>query len=78
MCTLLMLVSASPGSISDITGGGKGVASALNPTSTPGERLTDGGDAAETGSVSSLSSDCSSVGSRDSVGVVELDAILVN
>jgi len=71
VCTLLMLVSASPSSISDITGGGKGVASALNPTSTPGERLTGGGDTAATCSVSSFSSS----GSEDSVELDVCDSI---
>jgi len=48
------LVSAgSSGSTSDATGGGKGSASALNPILTPGDRLTGGGDAAATYSVSS-------------------------
>jgi len=63
-----MLTLGSSGSTSNATGGGKGTASALSPILTPGDPLTDGGDAAATGSVSS--SDKSVSG--DSVIVSEL------
>ena len=48
-----MLAGGSSGSTSDATDGGKGSVSALNPVLTPGDRLTGGGDAAATCSVSS-------------------------
>jgi len=48
-----VLTCGSSGSTSNATGGGKGTASALTPILTPGDRLTGGGDAAATYSVSS-------------------------
>jgi len=63
-----VLTSGSSGSTSDAAGGGKGTASALSPILTPGDPLTDGGDAA---AISSVTSSDESV-SGDSVIVSEL------
>jgi len=64
-----MLTSASSGSTSDATGGGKGAATASSPNPAPGDRLTGAGETAVTWS------DCSSDDSEDSVMVAELSEV---